>query len=161
MALFGFGKKKQQPEPQKPKPISKDIPFILVNGELVKNSNYEEPKIEPVAAPVTTTNSSGWSESVENFLARNSDAKQVKLGGKPDDIAIYSVGNRCHVEVDEENNERYNVTYDGFVIGRLPASAVTYAEKHDCDPEFLSVIISEIEYDYEKERDIISVYISD
>lgn len=161
MALFGFGKKKQQPEPQKPKPVSKDIPFIMVNGELVKNSNYVEPNIGPVAAPVTTTNSSGWSESVENFLARNSDVKQVKLGGKPDDIAIYSIGNRCHVEVDEEDNERYNVTYDGFVIGRLPASAVAYAEKHDCDPEYLSVIISEIEYDYEKERDIISVYISD
>ena len=163
MGLFGFGKKKQQSVPQNDSHTesNNDQPFIEVNGISYVNPNYtgELPKSD--VKVTIKTNSSSWSESVDNFLARNSNAKLVKLTGKPEDFSDYSIGTRCHVEEDIDNYDRYNVTSGGDVIGRLPQSAITYAEKHDCPLEDLAVIVANVEYDFEKDRDIISVYISD
>ena len=102
-----------------------------------------------------------WSESLENFLARNENAKLIKLTGKAEDFAFYEVGNRCHIVPDEDDNERYIVLCGDDMIGRLPSSAITYARKNDCEPEDLAVIVADIDYDIEKDRDVISVYISD
>lgn len=162
MGLFGFGKKnKQQPE-QKPEPVTNDTPsigsFKMVNGVFVYDPTS---KPDTPSEPVKTTVSKAWSEDIDNFLARNKNSKLVKLTGKPEEFSFYEVGNRCHVVQDEDNDEKYNILCGDDVIGRLPSSAITYAEKNDCPPEDLAVIIAEIDYDLEKERDIISVYISD
>lgn len=114
----------------------------------------DSPKMESYSRKV-------WSESVENFLARNENAKLIRLTGKAEDFASYEVGNRCHIVPDEDDDERYVVLCGDDMIGRLPSSAITYAKKCECMPEDLSVIIAEIDYDIEKDRDIISVYISD
>lgn len=100
-----------------------------------------------------------YGDSVGKFLARNPDAKLIELKGKQDDLAFYSVGVRCEVEYDQED-EKHLVTCDGALIGTLPGSAIEYAEDHDQSPEDLDVIIADIEYDVEKDRDIISVYIA-
>lgn len=102
-----------------------------------------------------------YSDVIGKFLQRNRDAKLIKLTGKQDDLAFYEIGNRCEIEQDIDDPDKYNVTYDDAIIGRLPAAGVSYAEKHGCSPEDLTVIIAEIDYDIDKERDIISVYISD
>ena len=167
MGLFGFGKKKEQqpaspkvepkPEPETvPADVTPDQQFYTVNGMWLVNPNYDP---SARAAVEAKDNPGVYTEDVEKFLARNDDAKLVKLTGKPDDLASYEVGCRCHVEEDIEK-EKYAVTCDGDVIGYLPSSAITYAEKHETDPECLDVIIAEVEYDYDKERDIISVYIA-
>ena len=101
-----------------------------------------------------------YSDVIGKFLKRNPEAKLIKLAGKPEDLAFYDVGNQCIVEQDLEDPDKFVVTCDNATIGRLPASGISYAEKHDCSPEDLSVIIAEIDYDIEKERDIISVYIA-
>lgn len=102
-----------------------------------------------------------YSDVIGKFLQRNRDAKLIKLTGKQDDLAFYEIGNRCEIEQDIDDPDKYNVTYDDAIIGRLPSAGVSYAEKHGCSPEDLTVIIAEIDYDIDKERDIISVYISD
>ena len=164
MGLFGFGKKKDtQPAPAPKQDQTQNNKFSssnLMNQFGIHNMTQEQLQnsIKETAAKNT---SKVWSESVDNFLARNDNAKLVKLTGKPDDLAFYEVGNRCHVEQDFENEEKYDVTCGGVTIGRLPASAIAYAEAHDLDPEHLAVIIAEVEYDIEKGRDIISVYISE
>lgn len=158
MALFGFGKKKEpqpvkQPE-QKPEtslPTMSDAAASFLAG---LNSTPAPSPVKPAASPKTYT------ETVQSFLDRNPEAKQVKLTGKPEDLASYDVGDRCHVEEDDEADGKYNVTVGGFVIGRLPASAVSYAEKIESLPEDLAVIISDVEYDFDKDRDIITVYIA-
>lgn len=133
-------------------------PFKSENGMF-----YYEPAEEPSApsAPCAPPPRKVWSEDIETFLGRNPNAKQIKLVGKPEEFAFCEVGNRCHVYADEDDPEKYNVFCGDDLLGRLPSSAVTYAEKNDCPPEDLAVIIAEIDYDLEKERDIISVYISD
>ena len=70
------------------------------------------------------------------------------------------IGDICTVEHDYEH-DRYNVISYGSVIGRLPASALTFAENQECDPEDLTVIVASCEYDFDKDRDVISVYLDD
>ncbi len=120
------------------------------------------PDFKPDASPVQSEGyqpGTIYSEPVSKFLARNDDAKLIKLTGSADDLASYDVGNRCHVEYNYDS-EKYSVTCGGFVIGFLPSSAITYAEKHETDPDGLDVIVADVDYDIEKERDIISVYIA-
>lgn len=165
MALFGFGKKKNQPSPvqnydPKPEPKAEDRPSGLgalkyVNGQWIYDSTAA-----PEKSFATVYSSNVRSETVDAFLARSPEAKLFKLTGKPEDLAFYEVGNRCHVEEDDEDDEKYNVTVGDMIIGRLPASAVSYAEKIGSLPEMLNVIIADVDYDIEKDRDIISVYIS-
>ena len=165
MALFGFGKKKEPapaPKPE-PKPVEISGPpdqyMILVNGQWYINPNYDRQAYKEVHKEIVTV-TSFCAEDVDAFLARNSDAKLFKLTGKQDELAFYSVGSRCHVEQDDDNPDKYNVTCDQSIIGRLPAAAISYAEKLESLPEDLSVIIAKIDYDIEKDRDIISVYIA-
>ena len=166
MALFGFGKKKKPapapaPKPEPKKTEIKGAPsqyLIQVDGQWFVNPDYD-----PNAAKEkkkTTVVTSSWVEDVDAFLARNSDAKLFKLTGKQDELAFYSVGSRCHVEQDDDDPDKYNVTCDQSIIGRLPAAAISYAEKLESLPEDLSVIIAKVDYDIEKDRDIISVYIA-
>ena len=166
MALFGFGKKKEPapaPKPE-PKPVEikgkPDQQFVIVDGQWYANPNYD-PNAANEAKKDGPAITSFWTESVDNFLARNDNAKLVKLTGKQEDLSFYSVGSRCKVEQDIDDPDKYNVTCDGSVIGRLPAAGITYAEKYDMDPVDLAVIVAEVDYDMEKDRDIISVYISD
>lgn len=166
MALFGFGKKKPpEPEPKKEQStVSSSINQFSISSKYSPEDLYKM-ITNPSAgssAKVTIKTGSGkiWSESIDAFLARNPDAKLVKLTGKPEDLADYQVCNRCSIEQDDEDDEKYNVLVGDCIIGRLPSSAITYAEKHDVSPEFLVCIIAEVEYDIEKERDIISVYIA-
>lgn len=162
MGLFGFGKKKEPapaPKPEPKKEVKIDAPpyeqYVRIDGQWMLNPNYD-----PSTHKAAKTATSSWVEDVDAFLARNDNAKLFKLTGKQDDLAIYNIGSRCHVEQDDENPDKYNVTCDQSIIGRLPAAAISYAEKIDALPEDLSVIIAEIDYDLEKERDIISVYIA-
>ena len=101
-----------------------------------------------------------YADVVGKFLERNRDAKLVKLTGKQEDFACPIVGARCEVEFDDEK-EKYYVVLDGSKLGGLPATATKYATDHDIDPEELEVIISSIDYDLDKDREIISVYIAD
>ena len=101
-----------------------------------------------------------YGDAIGKFLKRNPEAEMVKLTGKPDELAFYDIGSRCEVMLDSENDEQYDVICDNETIGKLPRSAIAYANKHECSPEDLDVIIAEVDYDTEKDRDIISVYIS-
>ena len=101
-----------------------------------------------------------YTDTLQRFMKKNPDAKLFKLVGKPEEFAFYSKGNKCEIEKDYDS-EKYQVICNECVIGKLPVSAVSYAEKHEIDPEDLDVIIGEVDYDIEKDRDIISVYISD
>ena len=102
-----------------------------------------------------------YQDKLAKFLARNPDAKTYKLAGKPEEYYIgVSEGEICTVDHDYEN-DRYNVLADGIIIGRLPAAALTFAEKNECDPEDLTVYVASVEYDVDKDRDIISVYLDD
>ena len=153
MGLFGFGKKKQPEPAPKSVPTPEPSPMDAAVSSFLKSCSTGTPISSAPAKKV-------WSEDVNQFLTRNENAKLVKLTGNPEDFASYSVGNRCQVEEDYEK-EKFAVTCGDCVIGYLPSSAVTYAEKHDTTPDALVVIIAEVEYDIEKERDIISVYIAD
>jgi hypothetical protein len=156
MGIFGFGKKNKeqekksiQPAPAQPKTISSSIPSAIEMAKILKEGPSKP-------APVINIRS----EDIDHFLARNNEAKLVKLIGKPEDLADYAVGNKCDIEQDIENDEKYNVLIADFVIGRLPASAISFAEDNDCDPEDLDVIVAEVDYDLEKDCDIISVYVA-
>ena len=101
-----------------------------------------------------------YQDLLAKFLKKHPGAKPYKLTGKPDDLAFgYEVGSRCSVESDFDDPEKYNVVFDGSPIGRLPASAVHYAEEQGYDPEDLRVIVASVDYDLEKEHDVISVYL--
>ena len=100
-----------------------------------------------------------YDDALSKFQMRNPDAKLVKLIGRPEEGALYSVGAKCEVVYDPEK-EKYGVTCGGDLIGTLPKSATDFAEKNDTDPEYLDVIIGKIDYDFGKDRDIISVYIA-
>jgi hypothetical protein len=126
-------------------------------------------KGEPYLAYIASYDSSGskieirlvfYENVLEKYLSRNKSAKLVKLTGNPDEFASPVVGGKCEVEYDYEE-EKYFVSHDASMIGWLPASASKYAEQHDISPEDLDIIIADIEYDIDKDRDIISVYISD
>ena len=93
-----------------------------------------------------------YDDVLKKFLSRNPEAKKFKL-------AFYSVGQKCEIEQDPETG-KYNVLVDGSVIGRLPASAVTYASTIESDPDMLDAVISSVDYDVEKDRDIITVYLA-
>jgi hypothetical protein len=161
MGLFNFGKKKNQSAPQPEKTPSPSSSSSLPSmSDIAQNYLQRSQSSDPSPVFSSTPKRKTWSESVEKFLARSPEAKLFKLTGKPEEFAFYEVGNRCHVEEDENTSGKYNVTFDGSVIGRLPASALKFAESIDSLPEDLSVIIAEVEYDLEKERDIISVYIA-
>lgn len=110
----------------------------------------------PSSGPKVTT-SKTYTETVKSFLDRNPEAKQFTLTGKPEDLASYDVGDRCHVE---EDDGKYYVTVGRCVIGRLPSAAVKYGESVAGDPQDLSVVICAVDYDIEKERDIITVYVA-
>jgi len=165
MALFGLGKKKQSVQVSQSEPeheslkidYPKDQQLVMINGTWCANPNYD-----PSAISVSshTTNSSVYSEDVNKFLDRNPDAKLFKLTGTPDDFAFYQVGNRCDIEFDDEK-EKYAVLCGGDIIGYLPSSAVSWAKKRDLEPDFCVAIIAEVEYDMEKDRDVISVYIAE
>ena len=101
-----------------------------------------------------------YADLIGRYLQRNSGAKLIKLTGKPDEFACPTVGGECEVEYDYEK-EKYYVSYNADMIGWLPASAIKYAEDHGLEPNEMDVIIADVDFDYEKDRDIISVYISD
>lgn len=101
-----------------------------------------------------------YENSLEKYLSKHPDAKLVKLVGKPEEFASPSVGMRCSVDYDIEK-DKYFVMTDGDVLGCLPASGVKYASDHDIEPDDLSVIVCSVDYDMDKNRDIISVYISE
>lgn len=169
MAIFGFGKKKNVeksfPQHEPEKTDSNSNLFSLVNGEIVLNhQNVSEEQTSERLTNVKTESSSRYeiySEDLDKFLARNDNAKLVKLTGKPEEFADYAVGYRCQIEEDDESDDKYNVICGGSIIGRLPASAISYAQKHDILPDCLVAIIADVDYDFEKDRDIISIYIAD
>lgn len=95
------------------------------------------------------------------FMRAHPDAKQYRLTGKIDDFADgYQTGDLCEVQEDADRPGKYEVLYIGSRIGYLPAAAIKYAEESGYDPEELTAYIADVEYDDEKERDIISVYIA-
>ena len=100
-----------------------------------------------------------YNNKVERFTSK-SDTKQMKLTGKPEEFHAAFVGAECEAEYDFEK-EKYFVTYEGSVLGTLPAAATKYAEAHNISPENLRIIVTAIDYDDEKDRDIITVCISD
>ena len=156
MGIFGFGKKNQKKEQQNIQPVQKpasaessNIPSAIEMAKILTES-LNKP------APVINVRS----EDIDHFIKRSIETKLVKLAGRPDDLADYEVGNRCDIEEDYEKDGRYNVLIGGFVIGYLPSSALSFAEKNDCDPENLDVIVAEVDYDLDKDRNIISVYVA-
>lgn len=94
-----------------------------------------------------------------NFLSRNPKARKFKLTGKPEEYAFYTVGQKCDIEKNDET-DKYDVLIDGSRIGTLPASAITFASTIAADPEMLDAVIVSVDYDIEKDRDIISVYLA-
>ena len=94
------------------------------------------------------------------FQARHPNAKRVKLTGKPEETLGVEPGDPCEVDKDPEK-DKYVVSCDGFSLGYLPASAVTFAEDKDLEPDDLSVIVDSVEYDTEKLRDIVFVLIDE
>ena len=94
------------------------------------------------------------------FQARHPNAKRVKLTGKPEETLGVKPGDPCEVDKDPEK-DKSGVSCDGFSLGYLPASAVTFAEDKDLEPDDLSVIVDSVEYDTEKLRDIVFVLIDE
>lgn len=101
-----------------------------------------------------------YQDLLAKFLKKNPHAKLYKLAGSPDELASdYEPGCVCSVESDFDNPDKYFVVFDGSPLGRLPVSAVRYAEEQGYEPEDLDVIVASVAYDDEKGRDVISVYI--
>lgn len=94
------------------------------------------------------------------FLSKNPNAKKIKLAGKPDDLADPIVGIECDLDYDSDN-EHYTVIQNDFELGFLPTSAIKFADDNQLDPDELTVIVSSVDYDVNKDRNVISVYISD
>lgn len=102
-----------------------------------------------------------YRDQMAAFMKKYPDAKKYRLTGKADELAGgYSVGDPCAVEMSIDKDDKYEVLHDGSRIGYLPASAVNYARNNGAEPEDLNVAIAEIDYDIDKDRDIISVLIS-
>ena len=101
-----------------------------------------------------------YCDIVKRFQDRHPEAKQFRLAGKPDEFSFYSKGKDCSIEEDYET-DKYQVLCDGGMIGFLPAAAVSYAEKHNISPEDLDIIIASVDYDPEKDRDVIYVLVAE
>ena len=101
-----------------------------------------------------------YSDVIGRFLSANPKAKLFKLAGKQDDLTFPYAGCECFPNYDPEK-DKYFVMFDGSSIGVLPVGAVKYAAELNVDPEDLSVMVASIDYDPDKDRDVISVYISD
>ena len=102
-----------------------------------------------------------YRDQTKRILERFSGEKQYKLTGKPEEFAGgYQPGEACTIEADYEKDGKFQVLFEGLRIGYLPASALAFAEKNDVSPEDLKVYVADVDYDYEKDRDIISVYLS-
>lgn len=168
MALFGFGKKKRtQPtqhiiEKQENKPAQQSgQTFSLVNGVWTYNPEAKpETKPSGIKVKISTSSNKIWSESIEKFLARNDDAKLVRLDGHPEAEAKYSVENRCYFDRDNDDDSICYVTIGGKRIGMLPESAFVYARENEIEPEFLVGIVAQIEYGADQAHDVISIYIA-
>ena len=99
--------------------------------------------------------------AVYSFQRSHPDGKEdVRLVGKPDEYAIVEVGEICTVEQDMDNEQRYLVLVDGVTIGALPSIALRFAEKADKDPTELAVILTDVEFDIDKDREVFTVYIA-
>ncbi len=102
-----------------------------------------------------------YRDQTKRILERFSGEKQYKLTGKPEEFAGgYQPGEACTIEADYEKDGKFQVLFEGLRIGYLPAAAVTYAEDQGISQEDLKVYVADVEYDDEKDRDIISVYLS-
>lgn len=101
-----------------------------------------------------------YTDQLARFRSRHPEAKAVRLAGKPEEFASPSVGASCEVEYDDEK-EKYAVVLNGEILGYLPSSALKYAEDREASPEDLDVIISAVDYDIDKERDLITVLIGE
>lgn len=101
-----------------------------------------------------------YEDKLSKLLERNPDALRVKLSGKPEEFASPSAGAQCVVDYDMDK-DKYFVSFEDCIIGALPASAVKYASDHEIDPEDLNVYISDVDYDADRDRDIITVYVFD
>ena len=99
-------------------------------------------------------------DMLARFQARHPNAKRVKLTGKPEETLGVEPGDPCEVDKDFEK-EKYIVSCDGFALGALPAAVVTFAQEHDLDPEDLTVVVASVEYDYEKLRDFVYVFVDE
>ena len=99
-------------------------------------------------------------DKLAQLLSKNPNAKKIKLSGKPDDLADAIVGIECDLDYDPDM-DCYKVIQNDFELGFLPASALKYAEDNQLDPDELTVVVSSVDYDVNKDRDVISVYISD
>lgn len=99
--------------------------------------------------------------AVYSFMRKHPDGKEdVRLVGKADEYAFAEIGQVCTVEQDMDHDQRYLVLVDDMTIGALPTIALRYAEKADKDPTELAVILTDVDYDVEKDRDIFTVYIA-
>ena len=99
--------------------------------------------------------------AVYSFMREHPDGKEdVRLVGKADEYAFAEIGQVCTVEQDMDHDQCYLVLVDGMTIGALPTIAMRYAEKADKDPTELAVIVTDVDYDVEKDRDIFTVYIA-
>lgn len=101
-----------------------------------------------------------YSDLIKRFLSRNPDAKLFKLTGKPDDLASPYPGADCSVSYDDDTG-KYLVEFDGSILGSLSSSAIAYARNKEIDPEDLSVLVSSVMYDFDREHDVVCVYVAD
>lgn len=101
-----------------------------------------------------------YTDMLANYLSRHPNARLYKLLGKPEDFAICLPGTVLSIDSDVESDKYYAIEA-GSRVGRLPAAAVRYAKEHDIEPEELDIIVVSNEYDPDKDRDVITVYISD
>ena len=93
-----------------------------------------------------------------NFQNAHPDGKEVRLVGKPDEFAFAEAGQIC--EVVQDDVDRYVVLADGATIGALPSLAIKFAAQLNKDPAELCAIVTETDYDVDRERDIYTVYIA-
>lgn len=143
--------KKPAPAPQKPKDLSETLSQQLgVPIFFPTVSSTEKPV--PVSDPVD------YQASIDEYLKDHPEAKRFKLAGKPDEFASASPGDPCEIEQDFET-EKYQVLCGADVLGYLPSSAISLAEKYNISPLSFKTIVAEVDYDMEKSRDIFYVYV--
>lgn len=97
-----------------------------------------------------------YRDALQTFKQRHKITKEFKLTGKPEDFASASVGDACHVEVSFDS-DKLAVTCGGDVLGYLPAGCVSFAEKNGISPEDLDIVVSVVDYDLDKDRDVFHV----
>lgn len=102
-----------------------------------------------------------YRDPIKDFLKNRKYTKTFRLTGKPDSMLVtgVEVGQLCEVHYDLEKDQ-YEVETDEGRIGYLPAAALAFAEEYHKDPEYMQVIVSNVEFDDEKERDLIDVIVS-